>query len=279
MKSWISSEEQKTVKDRLPEQLRSMDAELPEAVIRWLAGLHLLYGVPFAYLVPDERMLPLESIRFFHLDLVWIQALIDGAMSVGRNTGREQDIDKLCGINRQKGMKASLRYPRMSRMNRRHWREEEIRQGFQSKDEVNVYTGFLLRSELVRFWNGIEVSGVCGGNELPCLRMERLGDNVLLGIYEGKIDEVIFTEPAEELHFGTREENHLIQVRSITKGEIGKPTGDTVEMKADKNGRVDIMALADSLEKSLGLGNGELNAAHAAFEMISAADICHFRAV
>jgi hypothetical protein len=31
----------------------------------WLARLKLLYGVPFNYLVPDEGMLPPESIRFF----------------------------------------------------------------------------------------------------------------------------------------------------------------------------------------------------------------------
>ena len=48
-------------------------------VVSWLTRLHLLYAVPFAYLVPDIRMLPAESIRFFQVDNGWVEALLDGA--------------------------------------------------------------------------------------------------------------------------------------------------------------------------------------------------------
>ena len=41
------------------------DLELPETVRSWFENLILLEGVPFRYLVPDECMLPAESIRFF----------------------------------------------------------------------------------------------------------------------------------------------------------------------------------------------------------------------
>ena len=51
---------------------------------RFCARAVLLYGVPFHYLVPDERMMPPESIRFFHVDPGWIATLIQGATSVGR---------------------------------------------------------------------------------------------------------------------------------------------------------------------------------------------------
>ena len=57
---------------------------LPDDVVTWFGSLAGLHGVPFSYLVPDERMLPPESIRFFHLDPNWIDALIDGAFSIGR---------------------------------------------------------------------------------------------------------------------------------------------------------------------------------------------------
>ncbi|MYS80935.1 hypothetical protein GTZ85_12100, partial [Streptomyces sp. SID5474] len=37
-------------------------------IVAWLDRLRLLHGVPFADLVPDERMLPAESLRLFHVD-------------------------------------------------------------------------------------------------------------------------------------------------------------------------------------------------------------------
>src|SRR6476620_8800187 len=57
--------------------------DLPDDVSSWLNDLQALIGVPFSYLVPDSRMLPAESIRFFAVDPNWITALIDGALSIG----------------------------------------------------------------------------------------------------------------------------------------------------------------------------------------------------
>ncbi|HTF04001.1 MAG TPA: hypothetical protein VK826_08245, partial [Bacteroidia bacterium] len=70
-----------------PEKIRSVlqDPNMPQPLTDWLSRLALLYGVPFNYLVPDEGMLPPESIRFFYLDINWVEALVDGAFSIGRN--------------------------------------------------------------------------------------------------------------------------------------------------------------------------------------------------
>src|ERR1044072_2152613 len=57
---------------------------VPEQISKWLGRLRNLEGVPFNYLVPDERMLPPESIRFFRIDRAWLDCLADGAFSVGR---------------------------------------------------------------------------------------------------------------------------------------------------------------------------------------------------
>jgi hypothetical protein len=54
-----------------------------DAVVSWLTRLRLLEGVPFNYIVPSEEMLPNESIRFFHMDRNWLDALVDGALSSG----------------------------------------------------------------------------------------------------------------------------------------------------------------------------------------------------
>lgn len=284
MKSWVESQDKASRDRNFLQYTIETDTRLPESVERWIAGLHLLHGIPFTYLVPDEKMLPMEAIRFFYLDLSWIHAMADGALSVGRNTDMDRRIDKLCTMECRDSMKQNLRYPRMSRMNEKHWRKEELKQGFAALDEAKEYTGFFLRSELVRFWKGIEVTGYqktvdAQGKEKEenktILRMEVLGDTVLLCIFEGVVDGVDFTEPAEELHFGTREENRLIQVRSIKEGEIGKSVGKTIEVSADSNGRIDVLSLADHLKAALDEEN--LNAAHLAFQMISAADICRFQ--
>ncbi|MFL5804865.1 MAG: hypothetical protein ACJ8CR_24365, partial [Roseiflexaceae bacterium] len=58
-------------------------SQLPSGIVAWFDNLRLLRGVPFNYLMPDERMLPPESIRFFQVDPQWIEALVDGAWSLG----------------------------------------------------------------------------------------------------------------------------------------------------------------------------------------------------
>src|SRR6516225_7814276 len=72
-----------------------IDATVPESGMppymeSFLAHLRLLVGVPFDYLVPDARLLPDESIRFFYVDRSWTDRLVDGAVSVGKIGTREQ---------------------------------------------------------------------------------------------------------------------------------------------------------------------------------------------
>ena len=56
-------------------------------IVEWLRSLRCLRGVPLGYLVPDTRMLPEESLRFFAVDANWLDALCDGALSL-RSSGR-----------------------------------------------------------------------------------------------------------------------------------------------------------------------------------------------
>jgi len=59
------------------------EKEAWDYITEWLSRLRLLDGVPFPYIVPSDGMLPNESIRFFHLDRNWLDALVDGALSTG----------------------------------------------------------------------------------------------------------------------------------------------------------------------------------------------------
>ncbi len=66
------------------------EGDLPPYMESFLAHLRLLVGVPFEYLVPDDRMLPPESIRFFYLDRSWTDRVVDGAVAVGQIGSREE---------------------------------------------------------------------------------------------------------------------------------------------------------------------------------------------
>jgi hypothetical protein len=146
-------------------------------VTTWFADLTLLHGVPFSYLVPDERMLPLESIRFFCLDQRWIECLLDGAFSVGRAMLTDHQRDQ----NHATGKAKSL-----------------------VRNPHDLVTGLLLRSDVVTGWPGLLVDWDNGENnetKLP-LRMERLSKNVLLCLFAGKVAAVNIHQKPETLHFG-----------------------------------------------------------------------------
>ncbi|MEV7230979.1 hypothetical protein AB0M79_28765 [Polymorphospora sp. NPDC051019] len=67
---------------------------LPTHVTSFLDDLALLDGVPFNYLVPEESMTPVESLRFFSLYEGWLAALLDGALSIGRVTPADRRMER-----------------------------------------------------------------------------------------------------------------------------------------------------------------------------------------
>ena len=71
---WARADTAAAVSEHLREQA--------DPVADWLANLALLYPVPFSHLVPDPRMLPVDSIRFFYVDPDWVDALEAGACSI-----------------------------------------------------------------------------------------------------------------------------------------------------------------------------------------------------
>src|ERR1700730_1667868 len=90
--AWIASPEALRERMIMPQQVppTQPEAEMPPYMESFLAHLRLLIGVPFDYLVPDSRLLPDESIRFFYIDRSWTDRLMDGAISVGKIGTRDQ---------------------------------------------------------------------------------------------------------------------------------------------------------------------------------------------
>ncbi|KAF4463881.1 hypothetical protein FALBO_9294 [Fusarium albosuccineum] len=60
-------------------------------VRRWVLDRKLLVGIPSHFLISDISFLPLESIRFFQIDDVWLDTLIDGALSLGNHVSQHED--------------------------------------------------------------------------------------------------------------------------------------------------------------------------------------------
>ena len=150
------------------------DTPVPPEVTAWLSELVKLKGVPFGYLVPDDAMLPMESMRMFRLDGNWINALLEGACSIGRSSSADLSHD------------AAL-----------------VGKVYQAVNAPKLITGFLLRSAVVDGWPGLEVEAHdSAGGTLTVVRMERLAPNLLLFMAAGEIDHMEIHEPAEGLHFG-----------------------------------------------------------------------------
>ncbi|KAK0713175.1 hypothetical protein B0T26DRAFT_753314 [Lasiosphaeria miniovina] len=62
------------------------------AVRAWVVDKCYLATVPLHYLVPDPDMLPRESIRTFSIDVKWVDALIDGGLSLANHRTEGDDL-------------------------------------------------------------------------------------------------------------------------------------------------------------------------------------------
>ncbi|MEN6331676.1 MAG: hypothetical protein ABFD57_06790 [Smithella sp.] len=256
--------------------LKNMPEDKQKAVLdevsSWLGRLVLLYGVPFHYLIPDVAMLPgggnekKGSLRFFFLDPIWIQYLVQGACSIGSNGYGDFIIDRAMNqwvqpntpdqTNPVKQKAASIR----DRLRLEHEGVEL------PEDNAGLdwpLTGFLLRSPVVEGWRGLEVMAYkkLSAEEwkkwpqedlteeqksrlekdhvapLNPLRIEQLSKDVMLGIFNGIIAELVIRQPQEGLHFGvTRETGALSCTKALR--ELGyknpKEVGTLLVDKDDK---------------------------------------------
>jgi hypothetical protein len=203
MKNWLTAPAY--IRKLYPDAGAHWAAEpgVPESLRNWLGRLRLLYGVPFNYLVPDSRLLPVESIRFFYVDRNFTDRLVDGALSVGKTTTRE--FLHHTAVHSEVRRRADEE----ERVLRRQLRGEG--NGIVTEPGAADLTGLLLRSRAVSGWPGLEVKAfrgttrdtpTGGGSRLPLLRMDRLAPDVLLCLFHGVPTRVDVEEPREGIQFG-----------------------------------------------------------------------------
>lgn len=265
-------QQEKSIIDDLQQQLQP---DVPAAITSFLGRLALLYGVPFENLVVDVRMLPQESIRFFYIDSNWLEALVDGALSVGVHSERD--------IRYSKAMQFAVRdaTAKASGTLRASLRNEDsqvnnTKVGENDKTETATRAGFLMRSAIVSGWPGLEICGYSTLEEddtarLKLLRLERLSPDVLLCIFEHIPKLVVINEPAEDFHFGVN--NNTLQLRDPENGERLNLFSDTLPMR-ETEGVIDIKGLYDNVMTKLADSNHPMGTAKSNFavQMIDAAD-------
>ncbi|MEW9518166.1 hypothetical protein [Streptomyces tubercidicus] len=239
-----------------------------------LLDLRNLTGVPFAHLVPDTRMLPTESLRFFYVDANWTATLLDGALSVGLAHTFDLTSDDLVF-----GPTGVAPLP----------------------PQATPVTGLLLRSELVSGWPALEVRPYRnprtteGETALRVLRREALADDILLVLVEGVPGRVELAEPQQGVHFGIDEpeeggsddpvDDGIIRLRQIdpkSPTPVGQETGAQFPTQpglrsflrtagtAGPDTVLNVAALADGLKGALSL-NRPLTPSEFAIQMINAA--------
>ncbi|AKT39602.1 hypothetical protein [Chondromyces crocatus] len=186
----------------LPLKPQAINTDTPRPVAAWFRDLSLLRYIPFSYLVPDARLLPIESIRFFTVDALWMDCLLDGAFSIGRVTDGDWKVDA----------KTPQKHP------------------------FRKMSGFFMRSQVVSGWPGLLVEGYseviddedavpAADKALPLLRMERLSENTLLCLFAGELGTVDIHQKPETLHYGLEEPTGTPlafhkQVRDLTTGDV-----------------------------------------------------------
>jgi hypothetical protein len=215
--AWIASPEAMRERMIVPQQVAPTqpEAEMPPYMESFLAHLRLLVGVPFDYLVPDERLLPDESIRFFYIDRSWTDRLVDGAVAVGKIGTREQAHHQAHAPAVNQQLDQSERIVRALQRGIADFATLKSNND-NSPAAADVITGFLLRSQAVSGWPSMDVRAYSRDIaepldaadpkvfplQLKTLRLELLSPSVMLALFQGVPQLLLLEEPHHGIQFG-----------------------------------------------------------------------------
>ncbi|MCJ1309781.1 hypothetical protein MMC25_003442 [Agyrium rufum] len=128
----------------------------------WILDKLYLGSIPSHYLMTDPSFLPPESIRFFHIDTVWMDCLVDGALSVANHLSQKDD---------------AIRQAIKSRIN--DYLETPIGVGdLAHPPQVPVY-GFYLRSAVIHAFPNLQIEVPYVDKTLQNGRLELVSQQVV----------------------------------------------------------------------------------------------------
>jgi hypothetical protein len=209
----------------------------------------LLVGVPFDYLVPDARLLPDESIRFFYLDRSWTDRLTDGAIAVGKIGTREQAHHQAHAPAVQQQLDQTERIVRQLQVNLPSTNFADAKGNNDDHNQApgDIVTGFLLRSAAVAGWPQMDVRAYDQAlsdvpqpfdpsaadvkqHQLLTLRLELLSPSVMIAFFQGIPKLVILEEPHHNVQFGILDPqingNFRMYIRDTTGHQIDAAVND-----------------------------------------------------
>ncbi len=236
------------------EKITDLPPTVPKEVKHFLGNLYKLNGIPFSYIVPHEWLLEKEHLKnnknytgtlsLFYVDPNWIEALLDGALSIGRTNKNEALLEQAVSGNFIDGYQTQ---------------SMEISGGtIEKKGRRLNTTGFLLRSDLVSGWRGLEITAFDADNQLlPALRFERIDSDIFLGIFDGNIASISIKQPYEGLHFGIKNNDAYIKNLKNEDGTNQEIADGTADVNAELNGGliqkgiIDIAGLARVMQQKL----------------------------
>ncbi|KAF7559948.1 hypothetical protein G7046_g4218 [Stylonectria norvegica] len=160
-------------------------------ILAWVMDRMFLSGVPSHYLIADPSHLGPESLRFFYIDPSWVDALIDGALSLANHMGEDRDRVAI--------KHAINRYIHYLPQNQPH------------RPQIPTY-GFYLRSDLVTMFPDLKVTTLpappdgARPERAPLLLHEIVADGVMLGLFDrvpgsDEFTDLIFTQPPHQQRF------------------------------------------------------------------------------
>lgn len=170
------------------------------AVIQeWVLNKLHLAGIPVHYYLPDPTYVPEETLRFFHIDFNWMDALIDGALSLANHLASSPEED-YC----RSALKGALT---------KYFKTPTIDDYCQQ----NPAYGFILRSKLLVQFPDLAVKaefskeGVHSNEDwdkvkpkAPILVQRRLGPDMMLVLMDREppnLSGITFTLPAHQQTF------------------------------------------------------------------------------
>ncbi|KAL0631397.1 hypothetical protein Q9L58_009740 [Maublancomyces gigas] len=162
-------------------------------VFSWILDRMYLDNIPAHYLITDPTHLPRESLRFFHIDANWVDALVDGALSIANHVqcydGRIRTV-----IKEMVNIYLETEPP-----------------GLKYLPQIPTY-GFLLRSNLCSLFPDLVVEPAAkvpktSGNNIPApiLYHKNLDDGVMLCLLDRvpstEFESLTFTQPPHQQTF------------------------------------------------------------------------------
>ncbi|KAI5836922.1 hypothetical protein DFP73DRAFT_620666, partial [Morchella snyderi] len=149
-------------------------------VLKWAVDRMYLAGIPAQYLISDRSHLPAEALRFFTVDRNWVDALLDGALSLANHTVDTTDQVRIAiktAINDYLTTPLPMPAPAVPYL-----------------PQVPSY-GFLLRSQaIVQFPDLVVITSPLPATGTPLLRHENIADDTMLCLLDREPGSAAFSQ-------------------------------------------------------------------------------------